>query len=247
LSEANKKPGGSARRAWPLFVGLPLIVAVAVAAVLFSGGERSQPSRQEQPRQSAEEEQPARPGGEQREASWGSSGLGHPALGDAGAPVVMIEYADFQCPFCGKFAREVEPKLVEKYVESGMLRMEWRDFPYLGQESAGAALAARAAQEQGKFWEYHDLLYENKSGGFSYEKLVELAREAGLDVEQFESDLTSGRYEGAVARDFQEGQRMGITGTPTFVINGEVLAGLQPVEVFEDAIEQAKREAERGT
>jgi len=69
----------------------------------------------------------------------------------------------------------------------------------------------------------------------------------GLDVEQFESDLTSGRYEEAVARDFQEGQRIGITGTPTFVINGEVLAGSQPVEVFQDAIEQAKSETERGT
>jgi hypothetical protein len=97
LSDANKKPGGSARRVWPLFVGLPLIVAVAVAAVLFSGGERSQPSGEEQPRQSAaEEEQPAKPGGEREEASQGGAGLGHPALGDADAPVVMIEYGDFQ-------------------------------------------------------------------------------------------------------------------------------------------------------
>ena len=96
MSETNKKPGGSAWRAWPLFVGLPLVVAVAVAAVLFSGGERSQPSEQEQPRQSAEEEQPARPGGEQKEASRGGAGLEHPAQGDADAPVVMIEYGDFQ-------------------------------------------------------------------------------------------------------------------------------------------------------
>jgi len=81
---------------WPLFVGLPLMVAVAVAAVLFSGGERSQSSGQEQPRQSAEEEQPAKPGGEREEASQGGAGLGHPALGDADAPVVMIEYGDFQ-------------------------------------------------------------------------------------------------------------------------------------------------------
>jgi protein-disulfide isomerase len=241
LSETNKR---SAKRAWPLLVGLPLIAALAVAAVLFSGGERSQPSGREQPPQSAEE-QPS--GGGREEASQNSAELGHPALGNAGAPVVMIEYGDFRCPFCGKFAREVEPKLVDEYVESGTLRMEWRDFPYLGRESVGAALAARAAQEQGKFWEYHDLLYENQSGGFSDERLVELAREAGLDVEEFEADLASGRHEEAVARDFQEGQRIGITGTPTFVINGEVLAGAQPIEVFEDAIERAKREAERGT
>ena len=127
-----------------------------------------------------------------------------------------------------------------------MLRLEWRDFPYLGRESVNAALAARAAQAQGKFWEYHDLLYENQSSGFSEGRLVELAREAGLDVEKFESDLASGRYQEAVARDFEEGQQVGISGTPTFVINGEVLAGFQPLGVFGDAIERAKREAERG-
>ena len=235
------KDGRGAWRAWPLFVGLPLIVALAVAAVLFSGGgERSQSAAQE--RQAAEEE-PSEGGGQ--EAARGAADLGHPSLGSEDAPVVMIEYGDFRCSFCGKFARETEPKLVDKYVESGTLRMEWRDFPYLGRESVGAALAARAAQEQGTFWEYHDLLYENQSGGFSDERLVELAREAHLDVEEFEADL--GRHEGAVARDFQEGQRIGITGTPTFVINGEVLAGAQPLEVFEDAIERAKREAERDT
>jgi protein-disulfide isomerase len=139
----------------------------------------------------------------------------------------------------------VKPELVNKYVEDGTLQLEWWDFPYRGQESVNAALAARAAQAQGKFWEYHDLLYENQFAGFSDERLVELAREAGLDVEKFESDLASGRYEEAVARDFQEGQRMGVPGTPTFIINGEVLVGSQPVEVFEDAIERAKEEAGR--
>jgi len=133
---------------------------------------------------------------------------------------------------------------VEAYVERGTLRLEWRDFPYLGQESVNAAMAARAAQEQGKFWEYHDLLYENQPGGFSEEKLVELAREMGLDVEKFEADLSSGRYERAVLEDFREGQRRGISGTPTFIINGHVLAGLQPLEVYRNAIEQA--EDERG-
>ena len=135
---------------------------------------------------------------------------------------------------------------MDRYVQRGTLRLEWRDFPYLGQESVNAAVAARAAQAQGRFWEYHDLLYENQSGGFSDERLVELAREAGLDVERFRSDLASRRYEEAVAQDFQKGQQAGISGTPTFIINGEVLAGFQPVGVFEDAIERAKKEADRG-
>jgi protein-disulfide isomerase len=137
---------------------------------------------------------------------------------------------------------------VEEYVEDGTLRVEWRDFPYLGQESLNAAVAARAAQEQGKFWEYHELLYRNQSGGFSVEKLLGLADEAGLDVERFEEDLSSpDRYTRVVAKDFREGQERGISGTPTFVINGQVIAGLHPVEVYEDAIERAKREAEGGS
>ena len=137
---------------------------------------------------------------------------------------------------------------MEEYVEDGTLRVEWRDFPYLGQESLNAAVAARAAQEQGKFWEYHELLYQNQSGGFSTEKLLGLADEAGLDVERFEEGLSSpDRYTRVVAEDFREGQKRGISGTPTFVINGQVIAGLQPVEVYEDAIERARREAEGGS
>jgi protein-disulfide isomerase len=241
LAETNKKAGGGVKRAWPLFVGLPLILAIAVAAVLFAGGERP-PAQGQQPR-AAQEEPPS--GSEH--ASHNGAGLGHPSLGSADAPVVIIEYGDFQCAFCGRFAREVEPELRDRYIENGTLRMEWRDFPYLGPESVDAALAARAAQEQGKFWEYHDLLYQNQSGGFPTEKLVELAREAGLDAQRLEADLASGVYERAVAEDFHKGQQSGISGTPTFVINGEVLAGGQPLKVFEDAIEQAKRETGQGS
>jgi protein-disulfide isomerase len=140
--------------------------------------------------------------------------------------------------------------LYEKYVKDGTMRFEWRDFAYQGQESENAALAARAAQEQGKFWEYHDLLYENQSsgnsGGYSDENLVALAREAGLDVGGFEESLRSGRYEEVVREDFEEAQERGITGTPAFVINGELIVGFHSVEVFEEAIEEAKREAQGG-
>ncbi len=133
-------------------------------------------------------------------------------------------------------------------MEDGTLKIEWRDFPYLGEESMNAALAARAAQEQGKFWEYHDLLYENQSspGAFSDENLVALAREVGLDVEEFEASLSSGEHRQVVTEAFTEGQRSGITGTPTFIINGLTLVGAQPLEVFEEAIEEAAREAQDG-
>jgi protein-disulfide isomerase len=144
----------------------------------------------------------------------------------------------------------VEPELFEEYVKEGTLRIEWRDFPYQGQESVDAALAARAAQAQGRFWEYHDLLYKNQSsgnsGGYSEENLLALAEEAGLDGRRFEEDLRSARYEETVQADFREGQGLGISGTPTFFINDQVVVGLQPLGVFEQAIEDARREAEGG-
>lgn len=130
---------------------------------------------------------------------------------------------------------------MERYVENGTLRYEWRDFAYLGQESVNAALAARAAQEQGRFWEYHDVLYENQgsvnSGAFSDEALVGFAEEVKLDTEQFEAALTSGRYESVVQSDLREAQNAGIQGTPSFTINGQRLVGPQPLEVFEQVIE----------
>ncbi len=128
--------------------------------------------------------------------------------------------------------------------------MEWKDFPYQGQESVKAAVAARAAQAQGAFWEYHDLVYENQStgnsGGYNDESLTALAKEAGLDVDRFERDLKDARYEDVVQADFRGGQDRGISGTPTFYINGQVIVGLQPLETFEQAIEEAEREAEGG-
>ncbi len=130
---------------------------------------------------------------------------------------------------------------MERYVEYGTVRYEWRDFAYLGQESVNAALAARAAQEQGRFWEYHDVLYENQgsvnSGAFSDEALVGFAEEVGLDTEQFEAALASGRYESVVQSDLREAQNAGIQGTPSFTINGQRLVGPQPLEAFDELIE----------
>ncbi len=142
----------------------------------------------------------------------------------------------------------MEPELKNEYIENGTLRLEWRDFPYLGQESVNAAVAARAAQEQGKFWEYHDILYQNQkgenSGAFSDENLVGFAREAGLDVESFEAALERGKYEAVVQEVFREAQDAGIQGTPSFTINGQVLVGSQPLEAFERVIEEEARKAE---
>lgn len=144
----------------------------------------------------------------------------------------------------------MEPELYEKYVKDGTLKIEWKDFPYQVRESVDAALAARAAQARGAFWTYHDLVYENQSsgnsGGYNEESLTALAGEAGLDVERFQRDLKDARYEDVVQADFREGQDLGVSGTPTFYINGRLPVGLQPLETFERAIEEAEREAGGG-
>lgn len=169
------------------------------------------------------------------------------AKGDVDAPVVLIAYSEFQCPFCGKFARDTAPTLVKQYVADGTLRIEWRDFPYLGPESTTAALAGRAAAAQGKFWEFHDAMYADQlppnSGRLNEAYVESVAEEIGLDVEQFRTDMATDATRELVAADFEEGQSIGITGTPSFLINGTPVVGAQPTEVFEQVIEEAADES----
>lgn len=169
------------------------------------------------------------------------------AMGEADAPVVMVNYSEFQCPFCGKFARDTEPALIEEYVEDGTLRIEWRDFPYLGPESTTAAHAGRAAAAQGKFWEFHDAMYADQlppnSGQLDQDYLSGIAEGLGLDVEEFLADMDSEATASAVQDDFAEGQAIGVTGTPAFIINGVPVIGAQPTEIFQDTIEKAAEEA----
>ena len=140
--------------------------------------------------------------------------------------------------------------MAKRYIENGTLRLEWRDFPHFGEESRRAAVAARAAQEQGKFWEYHDLLYKNQksinSGAFSDDNLVGFAQEAGLDATRFRAALERRKYEAVVEKDFREGQDAGIVSTPSFEINGRVLVGPQPLATFEQVIEEEAQRADNG-
>ena len=172
------------------------------------------------------------------------------ALGEVDAPVVMIAYSEFQCPFCGRFARETEPTLVEDYVEDGSLRIEWRDFPYLGEESRTAALGGRAAAAQDGFWEFEEAMFDNQqppnSGRVTPDFLADVAEGVGLDRQQFLADLQSEEAAAAVDRDFEEGQSIGVTGTPAFLVNGRPVMGAQPTDVFVQVVEEALAEAEDG-
>ncbi|UCR88825.1 DsbA family protein [Mycetocola spongiae] len=163
------------------------------------------------------------------------------AIGAVDAPVVMVEYADYRCPFCGVFSRESMPKLTQEFVDSGQLRVEWRDLPVFGEESVAAAVAARAAGLQGMFWEYHDALYaaapERGHPDYPRTALVEFARGIGVpDLAKFEADLDNTELEDEVFADLAEGSGLGIYSTPSFAINNTPIVGAQPLEVFREAI-----------
>ncbi|MEW2393571.1 thioredoxin domain-containing protein [Streptomyces venezuelae] len=168
------------------------------------------------------------------------------AQGRADAPVVMVEYADFKCGFCGKFARDTEPGLVKKYVEDGTLRIEWRNFPIFGADSERAARAAWAAGRQGRFWQFHEAAYAegSKEKGFGDGRLKELAKDAGVeDVDKFVTDAGSEAAKSAVRKDQEEAYGLGAAATPSFVINGQPISGAQPDQVFHQAIESAAKSA----
>ncbi|MGG2458822.1 DsbA family protein [Streptomyces sp. RGM 3693] len=164
------------------------------------------------------------------------------AVGKPDAPVVLVEYADYQCSFCGRFTRETQPELVKKFVDAGTLRIEFRNFPVFGADSERAARASWAAGQQGKFWQLHDVLYAEtrKGDALAEDKLVELARTAGVpDLTKFRADLGGPAAAQALKKDQDEGYQLGVQSTPSFLVNGRPIAGAQETGVFEQAIRQA--------
>jgi len=155
--------------------------------------------------------------------------------GSPRAPVVIVEFSDFQCPYCQAVAPTLK-KLLAKY--EGRVSLAYRDLPLrdIHPQAQLAAEASRCAVEQGKFWEYHDLLFENPNK-LNREGLVEQARRLKLDEKQFDSCLSSGKYKAQIEQDLQLGLRAGLTGTPGFFINGSMLSGNLPQEAFEKTIE----------
>jgi len=162
-----------------------------------------------------------------------------PAIGPSDAPVVIIEFSDYQCPFCRKFREETLDKILETY--EGKVRFVYRDFPLenIHAYALKAAEAANCAGEQGKYFEYHDVLFEKQTdwSARGEEAFVEYAQQLSLDVESFKICLASGKYEEEVRKDFQDGINAGVTGTPAFFINGIPLKGAQPFEAFKVIID----------
>jgi len=165
-------------------------------------------------------------------------------MGDPNAPVKIIEYADFQCPFCVQYWEETEGQIIENYVATGKVFYEFRSYgAFIGPESAAAAEAAYCAGAQNQFWEYHDILFANWTGenvgDFSDENLHQYAAALSLNQNAFDQCLKSGKYADRVRQDAANAQSDGVTGTPGFLINGKLIEGAQPFSVFESEIEAA--------
>ena len=164
-----------------------------------------------------------------------------PSTGDENAPVTIIEFSDFQCPFCQRFYQQTLPLIEENYVKTGKVRIVFRDFP-LGfhQNAQKSAEAAECADDQGKFWQYHDLLFEKGSGdgtGLAVVDLKKYAQQLGLNVAMFNNCLDSGKYANEVAKDLADGTSYGVSGTPAFFVNGNFIEGAQPYSAFQEVID----------
>ena len=163
-----------------------------------------------------------------------------PSLGSAAAPVLVAEYGDFQCPSCGAWARSVEVSFRTAFVDTGRVRMEWHDFPWIGPESRAAANAARCAGAQNKFWPYHDLLYANQggenTGAFPKSRLKAFGGQVNLDATTFDACIDGGTYDAAVQAELSAATAKGLTGTPTFEIGGQRLVGPPTLDALRAAI-----------
>jgi protein-disulfide isomerase len=161
-------------------------------------------------------------------------------LGNPAAPVKIFIFVDYQCPFCKKLFQESELQIRNEFVSKGLAVIYFKDYPFLGQESFLAGLAGRCANEQKKFWQYHDLLFEKQdvenSGVFSEKNLETFAAEIELDIKQFNSCLKSKKYKDAISRDIEEARKLGIQGTPYLLINNTALAGAHPYQTIRSLI-----------
>lgn len=164
-------------------------------------------------------------------------------LGDKNAPVTLVEFADFQCPFCEKHFQQVEPGLIQDYVKTGKVKFVYKHLAFLGAESVYAAVAAECAADQGKFWDFHNYLFQHQAGenqgAFTKAKLIDFGKALNLDQTTFARCVNGDETIARVQADTEEAQKYGVTSTPTFFVNGKPLVGVTSPDEFKQAIDQA--------
>ena len=174
-----------------------------------------------------------------------------PVKGDPNAPITMVEFSDFQCPFCARFFTETLPLIQKNYIDTGKVKFVYRDFPIpsIHQNAIPAAIAAECADEQGMFWEYHDKIFENQIlwKDLDNQNVVstfeQFAKELDLDTDTFNTCLESAKYLDEVQNDLNDGVSYGVAGTPGFFIGNEkigygMVSGAQPYAAFQQVFDQ---------
>lgn len=243
------------RRRWLVPAAIAAVTAMLVAGVFWVEQEPAPPG-QASPLVAEASPRPGRPPAVAHPSAVALPDLGDQeardpsdllAVGPVDAPVVIVVFSDYQCPYCARWSQETLPVLRE-YVERGELRIEHRDVNVYGEDSERAARASLAAAKQGSFTEYHDRLF---AGGeirspaqLSEDALIELAAELGLDTELFTADLRSEQVATTIAENAQQGIELGAMATPSFILDGTPMVGAQPTAVFTEAIDQALTESE---
>ncbi len=235
----TKKPRSGS--VWVVPVGVLVIVGILIALVLSltapqesAGDESTGPIVMENP------EGPDLSTAESRDENDLLT------AGPADAPVVLVMFSDYQCPFCALWSENTLPAMME-HAENGDLRIEVRDVNVFGPASERAARASYAAALQGSFWEYHHALFagghHRTEANLSEEALIALAGDVGLDTEKFTTDLNAPATAEVIAKNQNFGLELGATSTPMFVLGGKPIIGAQPTEVFEDAFQAALESA----
>ena len=166
---------------------------------------------------------------------------GSPVLGNSNAPITLVEFGDYQCHFCNVFFHNTEPSILANYVETGKVKIIFKDFTIIGPDSVTAAHAAHCADDQRMFWEYHDILYNNwtgeNNGWASSDNLLRFAQEIGLDIEQFTECMLNEDHTSIITQSNADARTLGLTGTPSFFVIGKdnvvtKIHGAQPYENF---------------
>lgn len=166
-----------------------------------------------------------------------------PLLGKSDAKVTIIEFADFRCPFCEKYFTDTASQIIKDYVDTGKVKYAFRNYAFLGPASVVAANAAECANEQGQFWKMHEYFYKNQPSEsdtsiYTVDNLTKIAGQLGMDTNKFNSCLSANKYDKDVSADLADGQKAGVTGTPTIFINGISVVGAQPYSAFKTIIDQ---------
>jgi len=161
----------------------------------------------------------------------------NPSLGPANAPITIIEFGDYQCPYCRKWDLEAWPQIQAAY--PGKIRLVYRDFPLysIHPESEAAAIAADCAGDQNKYWEFHDLLFSDRLP-YGKDSYIKYAAQVNLNVDQFTQCITAQKFKDNVSKNYAYASNLGVSSTPTFFVNGIPIVGAQPFESFKQLIDK---------